>query len=1427
MSLGNANPAPCDLGVAPGVDPFAIQPGVILFDRFCVIGRVKHAARSWTVQVTDLQRKLGAVPHHRLELHILPSSEGWERAFRAALPAHQQSRCRIEGILTLTDGIGLLTVHADGPGLRLPLKSQDALTVARTLARLLERTHAVGVAGLRFDLRDIRLDVFGAVQFAVWPHVTQLRFSGPHQLDPQADAQALLELLHTLGDERISDALREVENRAQAIAQRIHSLDGAHPAISAVDALPAVPPFVGREMPLLRIQEAGARCRHSGVELFVVTGEPEIGRSRFLAQLDTDFTRGDAMWVLSAGFRQPSPHSGISVLLDHVADLLRQASARDREQIVARIQRRVGTSIALFNEACPALTEMIGRYTAVAPQTLDERSTRLAATVADLLAAIATPERPLVVLLDDIDQADASIRSVVYQLTIPTRTDPLLVVLSTRAGRELNQGSGRELNLPRPATEIVLGPLPLAALRTLLTTSLPGRVVADAELASWLFDAARGRPAAAWSLLQGWVDRGILARNLARQWTLTEHPDASDGGPTGASWSELGQNARIIAALALVRPEPATPGWLARVTGWTASNVREAATELVSASVLLQDAGGRLAFPDERARDRVSESATPSEIAAAHLLIARWMAQLGNASPAQRAWHEEHAAQPGTSDVLARLHLEAGETHLTQCDAVRALWHFDCALARTRDPRVLRSAQEGRADALLLQDRNEEALGAYLSVFDRTTEPELALRIANRVVHAFYLFGDEEACLVVADRALQSVGQRLPRNIPEAVCDVGSAIVRMVLNLGRRDPVVSDGIAMLHCWLIASVATSHPHVGLSSLFRGLAAARPYRTAAGAWARAFFSVPLAAAGLTGQMRRLLDDAEADARAAPDAMSLGVVLHLRGQNELVLGNYELGQAALTTAVQEFRRAGDLSVSVLTLATAAQFAMDREAASAMGVRLQDATAAAWRHRHRAILPLLDGMWRLVLAREGKLSAEQIASIDPSPALATDAFAVSGQAFSAMALLQAGQARAALSLARCAVEGYRRSSAPVPFLAIALVAHAEALIAVGDSPREARTAVRRLQKTARSVSSVRVASQLVSAKLAIREGRLQDAKPLLVDLVDAAAVHQEGWHVLEAHQLLSQVLAGHDAPQASAHSELAWRWSARLGGVDPLPPPTLPTPTLPEVFAPATEGVRNGDVPLWLLVDQLQSSFDRVLPPQVTLKISTTAGVRAIGSRERIELLIVNLVLAVRDTLDAQATVEISVDEVELVAEEAAQTFQTRVGRWGTVQVTVHSTVSSPGRGALAECRELCTACGGFFEVRNPPSGGLVLCAYLPAPEGFPAVDASRLVAVVHSDPRVRGALVEGIRHLGWTAVELPAGEPPTEEVYAVFGEADTLPLLSGFAGVLVPIVRRSEPASTRSIRVPFLVNELETLLADISRDAPSTIAAARRPE
>jgi tetratricopeptide (TPR) repeat protein len=1398
MTPPTALQPPLDLGLVDTVDPFTVQPGIILFERFCVLGQVRHAADTWRVEVTDLLRRLGNLPHHRLVMHVLPAADGTERLLRSALPAHGTISARIDAVISMEEALCLLTPHSSGRPVQLPMSHFEALTVARTLARLLGRLHAIGIGGVRFDLRDIRLDFSGELQFASVHHLIGIRSADGDHPDHQGDVQSMVDVLRSLEDEAIGAALAEAPPTAAAIVDRLDSIPQRHARVSAVDTLPAVPPFVGRELLLRRVIEGGARVSHSGVEIFAVTSDPGAGRSRLVDQLSIELARGNSHVVVQARFHPDAPHMGLSVMLDAIADAVDRTYGNERDAIVARIRSRVEVDLGLLTDASPRLRGLLGAAVSPPPTTLDERQVRYGAAVADLLGAISTPERPVALLLDDLEHTDASIGSALYQLSIPTRTDPILIVLTHL--RET------EVALPRRVVPLQLGPFPMEAVRTMLRAALPGKLEDDKAIAARLFAATSGAPERTWQLLRRWIEHGVLARDERNVWALTDAPSGVDSDVVvflTRPWADLGDEVRTLAGLAVIRSEAVEPGWLGRVTGWSASLVREAASELVKASFLHQDDGGRLHFTSDATREAARRALSSEELQRAHQLIAHWLQRLDGASASQRAWHQEHAAAPGRDEPLAQLHLEAGQLHLAQCDARRALWHFERAVERTGGRELLVTAHEGRADALLLLDRNHEALQSYLELYDNVSDPLQALQTAGRVVKAFYMFGDEEAAFTIADRALRMSQRPLPSSGWQVLTDILLAVVHLAT---RRKTAAAEGDAaiMVHCWLVASSAPRYALVGPSSMFRALAAATGRSSAATAWARAYFSVVFASSGLLRPMTWMLARAEADARRADDGMALGIVGHFRGLNELTLGSYESGQNALSRALRDFRNSGDLSLSGAALTAIAQFSMDREPVPVLRMRLRAAIAAAWRNRHRSLLPMLHGMELLVSARQNLLVDDRLgpdfAFLDePS----TDYFVIAGRAYTALALQRAGFGERALVIARQAYDQYLACTVPIPFLVIALVAYVEAVIATDDDPVLARKLLRQLKRRARSVLSLRNAVILAEAKLAIRRDRTHAARDVLVRLIETAGSHKEGWYVLDAHRLMAQVLAGDDPTAAEAHTNLGAEIAQQLGinqdraSATPAPPPH------------ADRSV-TVDVALWPLVDALGPTLRKALPPDVALRIGAAAGVRALGTPEQIELLVINLVLTVRDALEPPAVVFITIDELDLPMEDAARAPVRRPGRWSRIQIHVEGGVS-PGPGALSECRSLCGECGGFLEVVDGPHG-LSLCASLPAPDGSPT-PTSQVVAIVHTDDRCRSALVDGVRRLGWTAVAVPVGEQLPDDAVAVFAERECATLLS--TGIeVIEVVRRTEPVGPRRcIRSPFLVGELEELLTSLA--------------
>jgi hypothetical protein len=1410
-----------DLGAAATrVDPFTVQPGIILFERFCVVGRVRHSADFWRVQATDIHRQLGLEPYHRVDLHFLPQplhppssgpqAVGDEAAIRASLPAHQRGTRRIEAVLSTDDGLVVVSVPGEEAQIRLPLSPEDAMIIARALTGIALASSRAGVVGFRFDLRDLRFDAFGDLQFAAWRHLTGLRLCTSHEDPDKVDAAALVEVLRSLNDPALSRAIASFSGSVSALAQALEDRrPEQRPSVS--ELLPSVAPFAGRELVLRRLHEAMAAVRHGGPEVFVVTGQQGMGRSRLLRHLALEFQRWNTLHLVRIECSATAPNQGLSVLLDAVAEAIESRPPRERPDIITRIRRAIGTMEEVLS-ASPRLLALVGETSSLHPLQVEEAFIRRSSCIADCMAALGTAERPLAVLIDDFDQADASIRSVIHHLVVPTREHHSLLILA------VPEAAG--LGLPREGVTLPLGPLPAQSVKEMLAATIPGPVQSLERVAGRLFAEARGNPEQTWNLLLSWVYTGTLAPSERGSWVL--HDEAGTAPAARGSLRGVSDAARAIAALVAVKEEPVVPGWLAELPNpenhaWQPRQVRNAAGELLEAGILIQDTGGRLSFATELIRARTLGELDPAEVQRAHASIQQWL--LGRGSPVlgQLAWHAEHATSPGTNDELGSLHLRAGQDHMNHGDATRALWHFQRSLERTTDAQVRTACLRGMADALVLKDRSAEALRAYLEVIDRV-EPREGLAIANDAMHSFYLRGATNEMLMLAERALAGVGQWLPRNGWDAVWMSLWKGLGTLFRTGPTDPAIADGLASIHVTLVAGAATTLPHIGVGSVFSGLWAASRRVSGAAARARAFFSVLLASAGLERWMRSLLDKAEQDAQQAGDSMALGAVLHLRGQNELSLGYYDAGAQSMERALHEFRRIGDLSVGVISMGLAAYWAMDREPTQALLHRLRVAEATAWRQRNTSVLPLILGLRLYVRARSGELDANEVERASHELGRGDLLTGVMGEGLAAMALVRVGEPSLAFPIATRA-RARLAGVAPAAFLEVARLAEALAAVEAGTPLQTAQTSVRKLERKAKRVRSLQISASMVRARLLLREGDITKAIAVLASVVERTPIHGERWHTLEAHRLLSELLAGRDVLAAQAHESRYRQLAQELGYASSKG--AAPSPAI-EAEPAGASSTTSGDIRLWGLLDNVGRTLQSVLQPEVGLQVHAAAGVRTLGDAELIELLVVNLVLLVRDSISGSGEVVLTADEVEVSVEDTA-IHDLRAGRWARIEVRAEGPIGKTSRGGLMECRTLCHRCSGHLLV-DASDSSLRIEAFLPAPHG-PPPPRGGLAAVVHGDVNIRRALVEGIRSFGWSVVELPPGEDPPHDAALVLVEAPLVHLVPPTEARLVRVARRGEPCKGPLLRVPYLVGELEAVLNTRS-GGPSTSAGAKPP-
>lgn len=1407
MTSGNTNPVYTNLGEERTPDPFLVQPGsLLLSERFCVLGRVRHDRVGWKVAVTDLNRQLGIAPHHRLDLVFLPATPTITRRIRGALSAYQ-AHPWIHGVGWTDTGLLLAVQPTESPPLAPGLSAPELRSIGHVLAGILARLHEQGLASARFSPRGLRLDRSRRCQIVDWTHLLDL-CPAPSDDLLDRDVEALKHLLIELDAPR--SWVEELPRTARALALSLEAPPGEQPSNDQI--LPAIPPFVGRTSELLEIHKLLAQARHEGPSLLLVTGEPGVGRSRLLEQAALELQRGDAALCIRVAYAAEIPSAGgLGELMGALASAVEALPHAERDAIAGRMLAAVGPLHGLVHLIDARLSALIGQGPPLPGLPLSKRFLRHTVTAAALLSAVGTPERPLLLLLDDLHHADVSTRSLLYHLLAPGPEHHTAVVITAPE---------HALELPRPVSGIELKPYSDDEIADLVSSILPGAVAQLPEIVELLSRASEGNPRGAWDALRSALRTGHIARGEA--WHLARRSQGAELLQliTPWRWEDLSRDARRLATILAVHTEPMEQSWLSRVTRWPVSRIQEGLEQLSASHVVIRGPDRRLGWPTKAARRRVLDSAGELAVRYAHRAVSRWLERHEAPSPPQRAWHAEHAEASGPDPGIADLHVEAGEERLRVYDADRALWHFDRALERSGERRLRRRALEGRADALLLLRRPKDALATYLATVEIVDSPQLALEIANKALHGLYLEGAVQAGRELADRALRVVGQRLPQSWPEALLEVGRGLLAALRP--RQDDAIADQLCLLHTTIVAGLSTNRPFLVFASLARMLEATTGRSSSATSRARAFISVSLAEAGAIEWMARLLDRAERDAKADEDPYALGIVQHFRGQGLLGLGNYDGGQQAFSSAIEAFQRAGDLSIGVVTMALGVLYALDREPADRLLQRIQHAEAAAFRQRNRSILPGLRGMRLWVQARSGALDASTVQGLahgaDPRSESHDLISLVIGDAMTAMALERVGRPFAAESFAQRALERIDHARLRPAFLEIAILAAAKVAVAripEGGSLSRAKRLVARLRRRRRRVCSLRIASHLVEASLHLAQGEIEATQEALEIVISTAPSHGESWHELEALEVMARVLAVRDVATAQVHAERAAQLHEALA--IHTPPPLGPSePTAPEV-APS----ECLDTRLDLVVEGLPDLVERYLQGR-SLHAEARPGLRTTAPPELLELLLVNLVLAVSDASLSDAPLTITAEPASATDSVLSLPTDTPPGGWLRVRVEAPG---APGRGAwgpLAECSELCRKLEGELEVGE--GDALVLSAWLRA-DPARSTSTHGLVAILVHDDQLQRTLIEGVLQLGWSAQALAPGEILSEEVIGVLVEPRLIEQLP--SGVhTIPVVRRAEGWDRElELPIPFLLKELQSLLSSLEGQG-ETSAPARQP-
>ncbi|HEX2779484.1 MAG TPA: protein kinase, partial [Gemmatimonadaceae bacterium] len=295
-------------------------------------------------------------------------------------------------------------------------------------------------------------------------------------------------------------------DREQPLAPyRITGESGLQTRIEAAERVRGLTPFTGRDRELaLLLEELDTAAGGTG-RLVAVVGEAGLGKSRLLHELRQELDEREVVQLLG---RCPAHGSGGAYLpfIEVLREALRlgdvRATAEAERDVVDRI-RAAGTELEEF---IPYYLHLLSIPSDGFPLPQHLRGEQFRLSMQEALAALVTMSArrgTTVLLLEDWHWADNASRVVLGQIVDLLPEQPLLVVVTTRPGREEEwSGSASRHTLTLRSLEPTSS---LAMLRALLRVREVPR-----ELAALVHERTGGNPFFLEELCQTLLEEGIL-----------------------------------------------------------------------------------------------------------------------------------------------------------------------------------------------------------------------------------------------------------------------------------------------------------------------------------------------------------------------------------------------------------------------------------------------------------------------------------------------------------------------------------------------------------------------------------------------------------------------------------------------------------------------------------------------------------------------------------------------------------------------------------------------------------------------------------------------------------------------------------------------------------------------------------------------------
>ncbi len=321
---------------------------------------------------------------------------------------------------------------------------------------------------------------------------------------PEVLSRIVLKLLSKTPEERYQSAAGvkvDLENCARQWAERraVKSFRLGRRDVSDRFLIPQK--LYGREQEVRKLGQVFQQVCQGRTALTLVAGYSGIGKTSLIQELYRPIVQQEG-YFLSGKFDQvvrSVPHGALLQVFRGLVGRLLGENEQRLDYWRRRLNEALSTNGGVLTEVIPELALILGEQPAPPPLGPTEAQNRFQMLFRQFLAALAGPEHPLVIFLDDLQWADSATLSLLEPVLTSADIRHLLLIGAYRdnevdAGHPLLRTIGRLHSAGAEVHQVTLGPLPVRDLTLLVADALRRPPSEVEELAELILKKTDGNP---------------------------------------------------------------------------------------------------------------------------------------------------------------------------------------------------------------------------------------------------------------------------------------------------------------------------------------------------------------------------------------------------------------------------------------------------------------------------------------------------------------------------------------------------------------------------------------------------------------------------------------------------------------------------------------------------------------------------------------------------------------------------------------------------------------------------------------------------------------------------------------------------------------------------------------------------------------------